>query len=1035
MNQTIFLPFNLSLGKFISIAILSLFLYIPLSAYSQTATTNLNNTAPPSPNASSEVSGMGSYNVNLYTGRLKYYARINDFTVSKMTIPVGVSFCSSGIKVQDVDGPVGIGWRLGAGGLISRYIRNFPDESVNGYCGPNRIGGDNNSNYNHANLTWINNVMNNDNSKTTWDSEPDQFYFSFLGFSGIFVLNPDGIPVLQSSYGLKVAYSPFNRVNGVMTGGKQDWIFVDMAGNQYYFGDAAIENSNVTLHGQTSKNTFTQNYVSTWYISKIITADNQTINFQYQSFPSQSYSNYMSDKLKGYNMDGTVYYYYYNENTDISITAPLYLSKITSPTVELDFNYNNNSSYPYLTEIDALQNGQTEYKYQLIYIAEIYPEYTRQELYNIKQVSVSNGNTITMYRFGYPDLGLPERSSGQIDYWGYYNSNTSLSHIYDDNGCDKTPNPVTTLAYMPTSVTDVNGGVTNFTYEQNDCRNDPNDQHDLLIGGLRIKTISTIVNGVNVNKTDYAYKIPSTNASSGQEFNNNSSSYDYYQFIYPYSYYSSQSITGMADLAGTEVGYSWVTVTKADGSSIRYHFTNFSDYPDKGQEYLFNQNDNSNYQMDPTSDNYTLNNPKSSFAFARGRELSEDEIDNSGDVIKNTKYSYTLSTPINDAMWIKIYPYYGVAEILSGDINAEYAIHKADFSTQDLLLKGKTETNNFYSNGTRTDSTTTSENYTYENYQGNNFLAAKTNVLSNGNTIKTTYRYPFDVLTSVPATATTSLPMSFMVLNNIIGQPVETLTSVINGSTGVETVLGVNLTRYSATNYGTVKPSSTYRLKTSQSLLKSNYTNYSVTPGSGSEAETIDNANLEQTELFTNYDEKGNLTESNNPYTSSGQNAFLWGYGKNYLIAQAKNAKSTEIYYDSFEESTLSNVVSGAAHTGTHYYSGTAYTVGWAIPDNKQYYITYWYLSGGVWKYSDVKTYTGSTMALTGGNGYDDICIYPSDALMTGYTYEPLVGLTSSEDCKGQTTAYQYDDFKRLINVLDTNGNIIKNFSYYIAGQ
>jgi len=1011
---------------------------IVFSCYSQNANVNLNSVAPPSANASSQAS-LGQYNVNLYTGRLNYSAKICDFSTSKMTLPIGVSYASSGIKVQEMDGPVGIGWRLNCGGLITRSIRSAPDESANGYCGPNRIGYNNNRYYSNANQTWINNVMNNDNTKTSWDSEPDQFSFSFLGFSGVFVLDPDGNPVLQSSYGLKIVYSPFNRVTGTMTGGNQDWIVQDMAGNQYYFGDNAVETSNATLNGLNTNNVFSYTYISSWYISKIITADNQVINFQYQSFPQQSYVNTLNIQMAYLDPtnNNNIAYRYYNENTNVFIPTPIYLSKIISSTCELDFIYNQISPYnsqnsPYLVEVDALQNGLMEYKYQLNYSSIIYTGfYTRQLLSNIKQISVVSGNPITIYNFGYnTSIYLPTNNSIQTDYWGYYNSNPGLSDIDGYRGCSKTPDPVRTAANILTSVTNAYGGTTAFTYQQNDYGG---TESSLLIGGLRVQKISTAINGVNSATKSYSYLDPSTQVSSGWLYKD---PYDTQEELAVDQYTFSHCVEGTEDLAGVEVGYSWITVTNEDGSAVRYHFTNFLGYDDFGQSNIFSTNNYSTTAMG-SPDAWTPDYPQTSHSFVRGKLLSEEDIDANNNVVKKTTNAYSFSTPISDVIWIKVYPYYpGPLSVLNS--NSQYSIHKADFSTQDFLLTSKTETNNFYTNGTLTGSNSTSENYTYTTYNSNNFIASKTRVLSNGNTEKTTYRYPFNVLTSVPtSTASTSLPLSYLTQNNIISQPTEVVTSVINFNTGVETVLGVSLTRYATTAYGTVKPSSQYRLKTSQSLLKSNYISYTVTPGTNSETETIDLTNLEPTQFFTQYDSNGNLIESNNPYTTNGQSASLWGYGQNYQIAQVKNAKSNEFYYTSFEEWVLSNVIPGAAHTGTRYYSNTTYTPGWVIPDTKSYVISYWYLLGGVWKYSGIQNYTGSSMVLANANatGYDDICIYPSDALMTTYTYEPLVGMTSSEDNKGQTTSYQYDDYKRLINVLDMNGNIVKNYTYYINGQ
>ncbi|MFD2581340.1 hypothetical protein ACFSR6_02490 [Pedobacter vanadiisoli] len=52
-------------------------------------------------------------------------------------------------------------------------------------------------------------------------------------------------------------------------------------------------------------------------------------------------------------------------------------------------------------------------------------------------------------------------------------------------------------------------------------------------------------------------------------------------------------------------------------------------------------------------------------------------------------------------------------------------------------------------------------------------------------------------------------------------------------------------------------------------------------------------------------------------------------------------------------------------------------------------------------------------------------------ASITGYTYKPLVGMTSSTDAKGMTTYYEYDTFQRLKAIKDQNGNILKQTDYH----
>ena len=54
-------------------------------------------------------------------------------------------------------------------------------------------------------------------------------------------------------------------------------------------------------------------------------------------------------------------------------------------------------------------------------------------------------------------------------------------------------------------------------------------------------------------------------------------------------------------------------------------------------------------------------------------------------------------------------------------------------------------------------------------------------------------------------------------------------------------------------------------------------------------------------------------------------------------------------------------------------------------------------------------------------------------ALITSYTYKPLVGITSETDPSGRTIFYEYDSFGRLIRVKDDAGKILKEHNYNYA--
>ncbi len=58
-----------------------------------------------------------------------------------------------------------------------------------------------------------------------------------------------------------------------------------------------------------------------------------------------------------------------------------------------------------------------------------------------------------------------------------------------------------------------------------------------------------------------------------------------------------------------------------------------------------------------------------------------------------------------------------------------------------------------------------------------------------------------------------------------------------------------------------------------------------------------------------------------------------------------------------------------------------------------------------------------------------------SDSMVTTYTYDPLIGVTSMTDPKGYTIHYSYDGFNRLKEVRDQDNKLINDYKYHYQGQ
>jgi YD repeat-containing protein len=57
------------------------------------------------------------------------------------------------------------------------------------------------------------------------------------------------------------------------------------------------------------------------------------------------------------------------------------------------------------------------------------------------------------------------------------------------------------------------------------------------------------------------------------------------------------------------------------------------------------------------------------------------------------------------------------------------------------------------------------------------------------------------------------------------------------------------------------------------------------------------------------------------------------------------------------------------------------------------------------------------------------------NALVTTYTYRPLVGMLTATDPAGLTATYEYDSFGRLIKARNSEGKVIQSYNYHYQNQ
>lgn len=89
-------------------------------------TKDLPNYFPVSPNAAS-FAKQGLYPVDYSTGKLNISIPIYTIKTKELTVPISLSYNTSGIQLNETASWVGLGWNLNAGGAIVRNTKGRPD--------------------------------------------------------------------------------------------------------------------------------------------------------------------------------------------------------------------------------------------------------------------------------------------------------------------------------------------------------------------------------------------------------------------------------------------------------------------------------------------------------------------------------------------------------------------------------------------------------------------------------------------------------------------------------------------------------------------------------------------------------------------------------------------------------------------------------------------------------------------------------------------------------------------------------------------
>jgi YD repeat-containing protein len=382
---------------------------------------------PNSPNASS-LGKYGDIPVNLSTGKINYNIPLLEIEEGNYKIPISLNYNYSGLIVDEDPGIAGYGWNLTNNFSITRIVKGRPDDGPLGYFG-NNFG-------NVYVKPYFNNILPFQNecdltfasAKGRWDSEPDLFIINTPTFSTSFFLNTNKEPIFLKGENYKLEIIGNTFFNG--------FVLIDDNGNEYVFD--LLETSTISpgFDGEMS------NYTSAWHLRKLTLFNTkQPITFEYGGVPYQKETH--TDIIKrpdiktmtGYcNTTGGLgmipHDESYTQTTEIDIDVRV-LAKIVFSKGEILFDNDVDNFVIKSIQLNDKKGDLIEkYNFNFYKVNNIIGKFIN----SIDKYNKTTDLYQRMYSFEYYNPFVGKFNYKMQDYWGYYNgiSTASLADISEN---------------------------------------------------------------------------------------------------------------------------------------------------------------------------------------------------------------------------------------------------------------------------------------------------------------------------------------------------------------------------------------------------------------------------------------------------------------------------------------------------------------------------------------------------------------------------------------------------------------------------
>ncbi|WP_271784919.1 PKD domain-containing protein [Aquimarina algiphila] len=979
---------------------------------------------------------VNSLPVNEYIGRADISIPLWEIELDGLKLPISVSYNSSGVKVNTVASNVGLNWSLNTGGVITKQIKGEFDFKIR-----------------HAMLEGQIKIINRGflmegkfRNGGIIDGQPDIYKATAPGLKTVFTHKKDRTPFEISQQGNIIKTSvlnndydwtydrnknDINKINILSTSG-YEYVFnvKDSIFNDTYRIGRGWNGDMVTGYGigncfvypppaegaASNSDCYGQGYYNTYHLSKLLNRTTQKeITFEYEKYEVDDFElrrakNYHFNKIRNVGLTWENCQNGLNDcqGMDFRVENDVWLNRIKKISYDLGeviFHYTDvrsdipGQSAKSLKKIEVKDNSgklikQANFVYDYFLAKEncTSPDCYRLKLKEIYFSSI-NGEKLPGYKFFYNELKLPRRHSYQQDYLGYYNGKTSTVNDYH----------VPKIYYYPLQG---KNSVLPFKLGTNNDYYSPPSTYSL-------DSDINYAKAASLSKVEY-----STGGSIELDYELNKYVFSGHEISGGGLRIANQTHKDIDGSIQKKLNYTYLdTNGKTSGSIL---------FAPRFADVSIHKKDN-----DPTYDNYSdinKNNAGSRVDFeVSSNSLSSEEL--TGDsyvgysrvIIKESGNGYRELKFSSPSTHPNIYP-----NNITYDINAPSHIpynsikYWFDFKVANGILPNLWKDKDVLRGKLLEEKIYTEDNTIVRKiertYQYKDFESIE---------LSETFRFPFTRRFSLPDNYIHSFS-SLSSERNLVSKIKQ--TDYHNGE-----VTSSNLINYDIN----------YPFKVSEKFINSDNTEneqryfYPFHPSLSNEPSVdglLSQNRIAQPIQTDNYQDGEKIFSQKTQFKNWGNTLILPEIIKS---TKMNSTEGNEIIYHRYDVKGNPSEIS--LRDGLHvvYIYGYNYKYPIAKIENASYNQVNPYetnLKNKANADNDrTKGYLGKEGTLR--QALDVLRMALPNAMVTTYTYDPLIGMTSMTDPKGYTTYYDYDGFNRLQFILDEDDKVMKKINYNYEGQ